>query len=118
MLEAPIEQHLRKRLEGRGFLVLKLKTPGRAGTMDRMILRPVYWPGPPMFVELKRPNAKPRKLQEMVAEAWRRRGCEVLEYCDTIAKVDALCDRLEKESYDAYQFAPPASIYGGTISYK
>lgn len=117
MLEHPIEQRLRTRLEERNFLVLKLKTPGRRGVMDRMILRPVYWPGPPMFVELKRPGATPRKIQEVMAADWRRRGVEVLEYCDTIAKVDALCDNLLKQSYDAWQFyIPEAGV--GTVSYK
>lgn len=117
MLELPIEQRLRIRLESVGFLVLKLKTPGRVACMDRMILRPVYWPGQPMFLELKRPGKGLRSNQEVLAGDWRRRGCEVLPPCNSIEKVDELCDRLLYESrYDRALWIPGA--VGGTISYK
>lgn len=89
MLEAPVEKRL-KRLERYGFLVLKLRTPGYNGVPDRMILRPKYAPGPPAVVEIKRPGATPRLLQAKVADEWRARGVDVLPYCDTYEKVDAL----------------------------
>jgi hypothetical protein len=91
ILEAEIEQKLRERLENYGFKVLKLVTPGRIGTMDRMILRPRYSPGPPMFVELKRPGIKNiRPLQLAIGEDWKARGCLVLE------PILGLADMLER----------------------
>jgi hypothetical protein len=89
VLEAVVEKRL-KRLEARGFSVYKLRTPGRNGVMDRMILWPKYSPKPPVFVELKAPGKEPRLLQYAVAADWTARGCDVREYCDTIEKVDAL----------------------------
>lgn len=93
MLESIVEQRL-KRLENYGFLVLKLRTPGYNGTMDRMIVRPLYSPGPPWFVELKQPGKSERALQEGRRNDWRRRGILVLDMCDTVQKVDALVAEL------------------------
>jgi hypothetical protein len=89
MLEAQVEDRLGV-LRKYGFLVLKCRTPGYSGPMDRLILRPVYAPGPPVFVEVKRPGGKPRRLQVEVDKNWRRRGVDVREYVDTYEKVDAL----------------------------
>jgi hypothetical protein len=94
--EKVVEARL-KRLERHGFAVYKLRTPGRSGVMDRMILWPKYAPRPPTFVELKRPGEEPRPLQVAVAEDWRARGCDVRQYCDTIEKVDALIEKLVEE---------------------
>lgn len=98
--ESVVEDKL-KVLERHGFKVLKLRTPGHNGVMDRMILWPKYAPRPPSFVELKRPGKEPRLLQVAVAHDWRQRGCDVREYCDTIEKVEALVSRLllEVERY-------------------
>jgi hypothetical protein len=100
MRESVVEVKL-KVLERFGFKVLKLRTPGYNGVMDRMILWPTYAPRPPSFVELKRPGKEPRLLQIAVANEWRRRGCDVREYCDTIEKVEALVSKLiiEVERY-------------------
>jgi hypothetical protein len=87
--EAVVETSL-KVLERKGFKVLKLRTPGNNGVMDRMILWPTYAPHPPTFVELKRPGKEPRPLQAAVADDWRARGCDVREYCDTVYKVNTL----------------------------
>jgi hypothetical protein len=92
ILEAEIEQKLRERLEEYGFKVLKLYTPGHTGTMDRMILRPRYSPGPPMFVELKRKGKKLRPLQAAIGEDWKQRGCLVL------APVLSIADMLERSN--------------------
>jgi hypothetical protein len=43
MKEAVVEGRL-KRLERSGFKVLKLRTPGYNGAMDRLILWPTYAP--------------------------------------------------------------------------
>jgi len=96
ILETDIEQGLRERLEEFGFKVLKLYTPGHTGAMDRMILRPRYSPGPPMFVELKRRGKKLRPLQAAIGEDWKKRGCEVLEpilgIADMTERVSELID--------------------------
>jgi hypothetical protein len=89
MLEAQVERRL-KRLEAYGFKVLKFRTPGYNGVMDRLILWPKSNPKPPTVVELKRPGKEPRLLQERVAIDWRQRGVDVRDYCDTIEKVDKL----------------------------
>jgi hypothetical protein len=91
--EAVVEGRL-KRLERCGFRVLKLRTPGYNGAMDRLILWPTYAPRPPSFVELKRPGEAPRPLQIAGANEWRSRGCDVRPYCDTVEAVDALCTTL------------------------
>jgi hypothetical protein len=100
MKEAVVEAAL-KRLERVGFDVLKLRTPGHNGVMDRMILWPKYAPRPPSFVELKKPGKEPRPLQAAVADDWKARGCDVREYCDTLDKVNTLVDSMicELERY-------------------
>jgi len=100
MKEAVVEAAL-KRLERSGFAVYKLRTPGKNGVMDRMILWPTYAPRPSSFVELKRPGEEPRPLQAAVADNWRARGCDVREYCDTVDKVNTLVDSMicELERY-------------------
>lgn len=90
MIEAPVEDRLKERLESIGFKVLKLTTPGNSGVMDRMILRPKWAPGPPYFVECKRPGKSERLLQEKVRDEWRERGCSVLDVCDSYERVDAI----------------------------
>lgn len=96
MREAAVEGRLHS-LRRHGFMVLKFRTPGCNGVMDRIILWPKYAPRPPTFVELKRPGEVPRALQAAMAEDFTARGCDVREYCDTIEKVDALCDQLVSE---------------------
>lgn len=98
MIEAQVEKRLKRELEFHGFKVLKLTTSGNSGVMDRMILRPKWSPGPPMFVEVKKPGEKPRRLQEEVAIDWHVRGALVLPYVSTYEEVDALVDKLVKQA--------------------
>lgn len=93
MLEAVVEARL-KRLEGYGFEVLKLRTPGYNGTKDRVILMPKWSPAAPAFVEIKRPGKSERALQIAVRDDWRARGCDVRDMCSTLEEVDQLCDLL------------------------
>lgn len=95
MLEAQVETRLKAKLEGYGFEVLKLVTPGNAGSMDRLILAPVWSPAPPEFVEVKRPGKRERPLQEAVRDKWRRRGCIVRPAVSTFEEVDALVLQLK-----------------------
>lgn len=99
MKEAPVEEHLRMRLEGLGFKVLKLITPGHSGSMDRLLLRPKWSPGAPYFVECKRPKKTERLLQAHVRDDWRSRGVLVLDVCDTYQRVN----EIERELLDICQ---------------
>ncbi len=93
--EAAIEQKLKRDLEAIGFKLLKLTTPGTAGVPDRMILRPRYSPGPPMFIELKAPGQKLRPLQVAVHLEWQARGCHVLPYVDSYDGVNLIVEFLK-----------------------
>ncbi len=93
MLEYSVEGRLKK-LERKGFKVLKLRTPGCNGVMDRMILWPKYSPKPPTFVEIKRPGQDLRALQLATALDWKARGCDVREPCDTYEDIDALVETM------------------------
>lgn len=106
MLEARVEAEF-KVLEKCGFEVLKLRTPGYNGVLDRMILMPRWSPAPPVFVECKRPGKSERLLQAAVRDDWRARGCDVRDMCDTVEKVRALCRRL---LWEAEQRAPHANV--------
>jgi hypothetical protein len=103
-LETDIEKRLKQRLEDYGFMVLKLTTPGRIGVMDRIILRPKYSPGPPMFVELKRDKKKLRLIQQVIADDWAARGCIILPPCIGMEAVEKLCDKLIREVAADYAF--------------
>jgi hypothetical protein len=92
--ESQIEERLRTGLMRFGFKVLKLTTPGNAGTPDRLILRPYWSPGPPWVIEIKRPKKSERRLQEVVRDDWRARGVLVLDMVNTYEQVDALIIRL------------------------
>lgn len=97
MKEAPVEQRLRKGLEAKGFKVLKFVTPGTQFTPDRLILRPVWSPGPPWMIEIKRPGKQETRGQELTRQEWRDRGALVLDMVDTYEKVDALVQTLVRQ---------------------
>lgn len=61
MLEKQLEQQLKTAVEQHGGLCWKFTSPGTAGVPDRIIILPGGHIG---FVELKRPGAKPRPLQQ------------------------------------------------------
>lgn len=74
MREHVIEQFLIKECKARGWLCLKFLSPSMAGLPDRMILAPG---GRVVFVELKAPGQKPRRLQESVHNMLRQLGFSV-----------------------------------------
>ena len=59
MREAVVERYFKKRCESEGFLCYKFTSPGTDGVPDRVIIGH----GLTVFVELKAPGEKPRKLQ-------------------------------------------------------
>lgn len=114
--EFPVEERL-KWLEGFGFEVLKLTTPGRTKVMDRMILWPVWSPSDPAFVECKAPGKAPDPGQEHTADVWRKRGCDIKPYVDTEDKAIKLCDELLCEAVDRFMsrraalHSPPLPVH-------
>lgn len=111
LLETDIEQYVKNTLEAKGFKVLKLTTPGTTGVMDRMILRPRYWPGPPFFLELKRAKQHLRAKQAAIAKDWKKRGCEVLDPVHGLDEAKKRVGELLAASYDAYMLAMPDQVY-------
>jgi hypothetical protein len=82
--EARIERYLVAVVKHHGGFALKLNLIGRRGWPDRLVLIPG---GHCCFVELKRPGARPRKLQERVHQLLRRLGFNVV-VLDSEDKVD------------------------------
>lgn len=84
MLESVIERKLKKQIELIGGKAFKFVSPGVSGVPDRIVLLPQ---GRIVFVELKAPGKKMRKLQEFRAKELQALGFRV-ECIDTIEKVD------------------------------
>ena len=61
MRESDIEKKLTKAVKAQGGMCPKLISPGMDGMPDRLVLMPQARIG---FVEVKRPGARPRPLQE------------------------------------------------------
>ena len=61
MRERDIEKKLTKAVKDQGGMCPKLISPGMDGMPDRLVLMPQARIG---FVEVKRPGARPRPLQE------------------------------------------------------
>lgn len=116
LLETDIEKYVRTTLEAKGFKVLKLVTPGTANVMDRMILRPRYWPGPPMFVEIKRGGKELRAAQAKIGEDWQMRGCHVLKPIHGMGEAQIRVGELLAASYDAYELAKLRLTHDDTLS--
>ncbi len=86
MEESRIENYLKRRVEKLGGKAYKWAPVGVVGVPDRMVLLPG---GKVIFVELKAPGKKARKLQEYRAKQLRVLGFQV-ECMDTIEKIDVL----------------------------
>ncbi|UZP04372.1 VRR-NUC domain-containing protein [Clostridium botulinum] len=86
MEESRIENYLKRRVEKLGGKAYKWAPVGVVGVPDRMVLLPG---GKVIFVELKAPGKKARKLQEYRAKQLKDLGFQV-ECLDTIEKIDAL----------------------------
>lgn len=90
--ERVIETYLRDACKARGILGLKFVSPGTRGVPDRVLLG-LDADGAPVtiFVEIKRPGAKPRASQLHCHAEMTRHGAHVA-VVDTKAGVDALLD--------------------------
>lgn len=92
MEESRIENYLKRRVEKLGGKAYKWAPVGVVGVPDRMVLLPG---GKIIFVELKAPGKKARKLQEYRAKQLRVLGFQV-ECLDTIEKIDRLIQNMNK----------------------
>lgn len=93
MKEKTIEQYLTRKVKKLGGLCWKFVSPGTNGVPDRVIL----YHGHAIFVELKRPGAKPRALQVQRHKEMRAQGIPVLTI-DTKEKVDDFICRLQAKN--------------------
>jgi hypothetical protein len=84
LLESKIEKRLKNKINQIGGKALKFVSPGVTGVPDRIVLLPH---GKIIFVELKAPGEKLRKLQEFRAKELRNLGFDV-RTIDTVEKVD------------------------------
>lgn len=73
LLESCIQARIIKRLEAQGFYVIKLILTNKNGTPDLLCLKN----GKAFFIEVKRPDEKPRPLQEFRINELRANGFEV-----------------------------------------
>ncbi len=84
MLEKEIESHLQKQVKNLGGWALKFISPGCRGVPDRVVLLPG---ARIVFVEVKRPGEKLRKLQGYICDKIRAFGFSVV-CLDTKEKID------------------------------
>ena len=89
MRESVVEKYLKKRCEAEGFLCYKFTSPGTDGVPDRVLIGH----GMTVFVELKAPGEKPRKLQIHTFEEMRKHGATVY-VVDTKEGVNELLSNL------------------------
>ncbi len=92
MEESRIENYLKRRVEKLGGKAYKWAPVGVVGVPDRMVLLPG---GKVIFVELKAPGKKARKIQEYRGKQLMDLGFQV-ECLDTIEKIEGLLDNLDK----------------------
>lgn len=90
MEESKVERRLIKQVEKIGGKAYKWNPAGVIGVPDRMVLLPG---GKVIFVELKAPGKKLRKIQEFRAYELRKLGFRV-ECLDTVEKVDLFINKV------------------------
>lgn len=72
-LERDIQAKIIKRYQKQGYMVVKVILTNKDGFPDLMLLKD----GRASFIEVKRPNEKPRPLQEYRIKELRENGFEV-----------------------------------------
>ncbi|MFD7541258.1 MULTISPECIES: VRR-NUC domain-containing protein [unclassified Streptomyces] len=87
--ERDIEGYLLDQCRAHGFLCLKFVSPARGGVPDRLVVAQ----GRIVFVEVKRPGGRLRKLQQRTHVKLRRHGAEV-QVVDDKPSVDAFLAHL------------------------
>lgn len=110
MIERDVEQALKRGIELNvpGAKCLKFVSPGFSGVPDRIVLLPG---GQVVFVELKRPNERPRQRQLFVQSRLRKLGFLVYGCVDTLEKVERVvwqCQLIASGSGTATQRRDPS----------
>lgn len=82
--ESLLEKKLCDRIKALGGMAEKFTSPGRRSVPDRIITFPN---GKIIFVEVKRPGAKPTKLQQLDHEKRRKLGFKVI-VIDSFESID------------------------------
>lgn len=85
--EGVIEDYLAEQCKKHDCLCYKFTSPSRSGVPDRIVIGHAQT----VFVELKAPGEKPRKLQKAVIHDMRIHGA-IVYVIDTKAGVDELMD--------------------------
>lgn len=93
ILEHEIENYLVKRCKEEDILCFKMVSPSNAGIPDRLLLKD----GRYIFVELKAPNKKPRKLQIFTINKLKKYGAEVY-ISDSKFSVDRIINILKERN--------------------
>lgn len=93
--ESVIEDYLLAQCRAHGFLCLKFVSPARGGVPDRIVVAL----GRIVFVEVKRPGGRLRKLQQLMHAKLRCHGAEV-HVVDDKPGVDAFVAHLLKDLPD------------------
>ena len=99
MSEKQIEQSLMREVTKDGGLCLKWVSPGYNGVPDRICL---FNDGRIGFVEVKRPGAKPRRLQEIRHKQLRALGFKVF-VLDDPADVPQIIDSIMEKTNGSYK---------------
>lgn len=84
-LEKTVEQALVRRVKSLGGMCEKFTSPGRRSVPDRIVTMP---DGRIIFVELKKPGAKPTEMQMRDHANRRAMGCDV-RVIDTVEDANA-----------------------------
>ena len=90
-IENDVEQYLVDQIRQLGGLCWKFTSPGNAGVPDRIVL----YNGLTVFVEVKAPGKKLRKLQEVRVDEIRKQKVRA-GYVDTKEAVDRLVSILQR----------------------
>lgn len=83
IIESDIETYLKDTIKKIGGKAMKFKSPGKRGVPDQIIL----YKGTTYFMELKKPNEKPRASQKVVHKEFMDNGIPVYT-ADTKYEVD------------------------------
>lgn len=93
--EAYIENYLGAKCKRFGFLYYKFVSPGHSGVPDRIVIGNGYT----IFVELKKPGEKPRKLQEKIIENMTAHGAIVFTI-DNKTDIDVLIHAIDAKTIE------------------
>ena len=91
--EAAVENHLISQCKKLKFMCLKFTSPGTTGVPDRVVIAN----GHTVFIEIKRPGGKLRRLQEVMVAEMRSHGA-VVHVADTKDLVDDVLAQLIRTS--------------------